>query len=262
MRRYARLYAHFLRFSFSRAMEFRVDFFFRIAMDVFWNAVNLAFFWLLYRHTHLLGGWNFDQVFVFTASFFVVDAVHMSVFSNNMWWFPQLVNRGDLDYYLVRPVSPLFFVSLREFAANSFVNLLVALGILVWALARYPAPLPAPDLAIYLALLACGCFLYYVVHMTFLIPVFWLHQSGGLRETFWVLTHYFSRPHGVFRGVVRIVLRTVLPFAAMASLPTQALVEGPSAEVALNVAGVTALAFAFMTWLWRRGLRAYASASS
>ena len=63
----------------------------------------------------------------------------MTVFANNMWWLPIAVNRGDLDYYLVRPVSSLFFLSLREFAANSFLNLLLATGILVWALARYPA---------------------------------------------------------------------------------------------------------------------------
>ena len=45
-----------------------------------------------------------------------------------MWWLPMLINRGDLDYYLVRPVSTLFFVSFRDFAANSFVNLVIATG--------------------------------------------------------------------------------------------------------------------------------------
>ena len=34
MSRYLRLYLHFLRFSFSKAIEFRVDFFFRVLMDV------------------------------------------------------------------------------------------------------------------------------------------------------------------------------------------------------------------------------------
>ena len=44
MIRYLRLYGCFLRFSFSRAMEFRLDFFFRVLMDVVWNLVNLGFF--------------------------------------------------------------------------------------------------------------------------------------------------------------------------------------------------------------------------
>ena len=139
MRRYLRLYAHFLRFSFSRAMEFRLDFGFRIVMEGMFYALQFAFFAILYRHTALLGGWTADQAIVFVCGYFLIDAIHMTVFSNNLWWFPVFVNRGDLDYYLVRPVSTLFFMSLRDFAANSFVNLLIASGLLVWSLVRFKA---------------------------------------------------------------------------------------------------------------------------
>ena len=262
MTRYLRLYAHFVRFSLSRAMEFRFDFFFRVFMDGLWNVVNLLFFWLLFRHTTILGDWTFDQMVVFAAGFFIVDAVQMTFLSNNFWWFPHFVNRGDLDYYLVRPVSPLFFLSLREFAANSFLNLVIACGILVWSIARFPAPLPASAVLLYLALIALGCFLFYCVHMIFLIPVFWIHQGGGLRDLFWSFERYFSRPHRLFRGVVRLVLVTILPFGLMASVPAQVLFEGLTPALALHVAAVTACAFGFLAWFWRRGLRAYSSASS
>ena len=56
MRRYLRLYLHFVRFSFSRAFEFRVDFWFRVVMDCAFYAVNLAFFTLLYGQTPTIGG--------------------------------------------------------------------------------------------------------------------------------------------------------------------------------------------------------------
>ena len=42
--RYLTLYGHFLRFSFSRAMEFRLNFYFRVVMDITYYLVNLAFF--------------------------------------------------------------------------------------------------------------------------------------------------------------------------------------------------------------------------
>ena len=79
-------------------------------------------------------------MFVFLAGIFMSDALHMTIFANNMWMLPILINKGDLDYYLVRPVSPLFFLSLRDFAANSFLNLVIASGIVAiycrppWAL--------------------------------------------------------------------------------------------------------------------------------
>lgn len=262
MLRYLRLYLYFLRFSFSRAMEFRLDFFFRVGMDTLWYAVNLAFFGILYAQTQTLGGWSFNQVLVFIAGVFFSDALHMTVFANNMWFFPFLVNKGDLDYYLVRPVSSLFFVSLREFAANSFLNLLIASGILVWALGRFPDPLPAGRVTLFLLFLLVGAFLHYAITLAFLIPVFWLHTAHGLREMFFALDRFTSRPHGIFRGFVARMLTSILPFALIVSFPTKGLFDGFSADLVLHMLAVAASAFGFLLWFWWRGLKAYASASS
>ncbi|MGH7163472.1 MAG: ABC transporter permease [Planctomycetota bacterium] len=262
MLRYLRLYVRFVRFSFSRAMEFRLDFFFRVGMDALWYAVNLAFFWVVYGHTRLLGGWSYEQVLVFATGYFFVDAVQMTVFSNNAFWFPVFVNRGDLDYYLVRPVSSLFFLSLRDFAANSFLNLVLAVGLLAWALANYPGRLGAAAVAMYVVLLLVGVFLHYVLSMLFMIPVFWTHTSGGLREIFWALDRYAHKPHRIFSGLVFRVLVTALPFALIASFPTMVLFEGLTLPLFLHMAAVPALLFALMLLLWRAGLRSYTSASS
>ncbi|MDA1193574.1 MAG: ABC-2 family transporter protein [Planctomycetota bacterium] len=262
MSRYLVLYLHCLRFSFSRAMEFRVDFFFRVGMDVLWYAVHLVFFWAIYQHAPLLGGWDFDQALVFAAGLFVADAVHMTLFSNNAWMFPLLVNRGDLDYYLVRPVSSLFFLSLREFAANSFLNLVIAVGVLAWALARYPGPLEATAVSVYVALLLLGCFITYCLHFLFMVPVFWMHNAAGLRDTFYGLNRFTARPDAIYTGWVRRVLTTLLPYAILVSFPTRALFESDVGAIAGHMGLVAAALFALLLVAWRRGLRAYSSASS
>lgn len=262
MSRYLRLYGRFVRFSFMRAMEFRLDFFFRVFMDALWYAVHLVFFRLLYLHTPLLGGWNYDQILIFTAGFFFVDAMQMTLISNNTWWFPILVNRGDLDYYLVRPVSSLFFLTLREFAANSFLNLILASGILGWALLRFPEPLPFPRVPIFLALLLVGVFLFYILNFLFLLPVFWLHNAGGMRDLFWNLDPYSQRPHRILPRPIRLVFTTVLPFSLFTSFPAQALFEGLTPALLLHTIAVAAGGFLALLLAWRRALRAYSSASS
>lgn len=262
MLRYLRLYLFFVRFSFSRAMEFRVDFFFRVVMDTCFYAMQIAFFGVIYRHTEMLGGWDFDQVLVFICGFFLVDALHMTVYANNMWWLPIFVNKGDLDYYLVRPVSSLFFLSLRDFAANSFLNLVIAAGIVWWALAGYPGELGAGRIAVYLLLIVNGAFLYFLIHISFLIPVFWLHSSRGLGELFFAVEKYIERPEKIFTGAVRLVLMTVLPFSLIASVPAEILFDGLRWQTLLYVAGVTGAGAVFVALFWRRALRAYSSASS
>jgi ABC-2 type transport system permease protein len=262
MVRYLRLYVYFLRFSFSRAMEFRVDFFFRVVMDALWYAVHLAFFTVIFQHTGLLGGWNFDQVLIFASALFFTDALQMTVISNNMWWLPIFINRGDLDYYLVRPVSSLFFLSLRDFAANSFLNLVLAAAIVVWALARYPDPLGAGAVLLFLVLLLAGAFVMYIMTMLFIIPTFWMQSRAGLRELGWSMGRFGSRPHRIYTGWVYRILVSVLPFAFVASYPVKGLLEGMTPEDLLHTAAIVVGGFLLVVFFWRKGLRAYASASS
>jgi ABC-2 type transport system permease protein len=262
MIRYFRLYAHFVRFSFSRAMEFRVDFLFRIAMDCLFYAVQFAFFGVLYRHTTLLGGWNQDQIWVFLGGVFVTDAAIMTVFANNTWWFPLFVNRGDLDYYLVRPVSSLFFLNTRDFAANSFFNLLISTGLLAWALLHYPEPLAAGNVLLYLFLLGSGILLVHGFHLCFLIPVFWIQSTRGLDEMYWVAQHLMERPDRIYRGWLHRILVSIVPLALVISYPTSVLFGAAPLRVALHVLGATAVMW-LITWrFWRWGIRSYASASS
>ncbi len=262
MGRYLRLYLYFLRFSFSRALEFRLDFFFRVVMDVFFYGTQLAFFGVLYGQTSELGGWDLPQALIFISGFFVIDALHMTFVANNMWMLPILVNKGDLDYHLLRPVSSLFFLSLREFAANSFLNLALAGGLLGWALASYEGPLETERVLTFLGLILNGAFLYYVIHICFLIPVFWLHSARGLGEMFQAVAKYGERPERIFRGYLRRALVTVLPLSLVASRPAQVLFEGLTPPVLVHISVVTATAFAFLLWFWRRALRSYSSASS
>lgn len=262
MLRYLRLYRAFVLFSFSRAFEFRFDFFFRVAMDSFWYAVQLAFFAVLFLHTPALGGWNLDQVLVFCAAYMFLDALHMTLFSDNTWWLPQYINKGDLDYYLVRPVSPLFFLSFRIFAVNSFLNLVCATGILIWALARYPEAIPLGNYLLFFTTLLMGNAIYFALVLVFLIPTFWLHRHSGLFEAFHQLSIFMTRPDRVFTGWMRRVLITVLPFSVVASFPTHFLFNGFEAWRFVHIVVVLVVMMAFMIWLWQRGLRAYSSASS
>ena len=262
MLRYLRLYGAFLRFAFGRAVQFRLDFFFRVFMDVLWYAQYLFFFDVLYAHSNTIGGWTREQGFVFTGALFVVDALQMTVFANNLWSIPTLINGGDLDYHLVRPVSSLFMASLRDFAVSSFLNLLMAISVLIYALASYSQPLPAAHLVVFVGLLLAGLLVHYVLHILSVIPVFWTQSPSGFRELFWTIDPAMARPVDVYRGWVRRVLTTVLPLGIIVSFPCRALFEGPSASLVAHTLLVTGIGLGVVGFLWRRGLRAYASASS
>jgi ABC-2 type transport system permease protein len=262
MGRYLRLYLYFLRFSFSRAMEFRLDFGFRIVMDMIYYVVNIGFFSVIYHHTNLLGGWDYDQILIFICGFFFIDAFHMTVFANNMWFLPQYVNKGDLDYYLLRPVSSLFFLSLRDFAANSFVNLIIASGLVIWAIAQSPVSYSLESIVLFALLLLNGSLIYQLLHILFIIPVFWLHSNRGLGELFYSVEKFCDRPDRIFSGPMRKALLTVLPFSLVASYPARILLDGFNTGFLLHMLAATLLLYAVVQAFWKLALKSYSSASS
>ena len=260
--RYLRLFLYFVRFSVSRAMEFRFDFTFRIVMDCIYYCINIGFYKILLLHTLQVGGWKEPEIMIFVSSFLLIDALTMTLFSNNLWWIPTFVNRGDLDYYLVRPVSSFFFLTLRDFAVNSFVNLWISVGIFVWAIHHYPEPFSFFKILFFILLLLNGAFLHLAVQVLFVIPVFWLHSNTGLREIAWSFSRVMERPDRIFTGWFRKLFVFILPFCLMTSFPTRLLLERFDFEILLEIVGVTACFWVVVFYFWRLGLRSYSSASS
>jgi ABC-2 type transport system permease protein len=234
----------------------------RILMDLCYYAVAISFYQILFLHAPALGGWNENQAMVFVSGYLIVDAICMTLFANNLWIMPTLINRGDLDYYLIRPVSGLFFISLREITTSSFVNLVCAVGIFVWALARLDQPYSFLQVVVFLFLLGCGALIFFCLNGIANLLVFWTHAPSGFGELVWSLNKFAERPDRIFRGVTRIVLLVALPFSVLCSYPARILIEGIDLKIVAHVLGVLVLFLGLYVGVWRLGLRTYSSASS
>lgn len=262
MIRYLHLFGKFISFSLAKALHFRTDFIAKIILDVFTYILNIFFFETLFNVTDVIGGWNKSQMLIFVSSFLVFDALRMTLFSNNTFSLPILINKGGLDYYLIRPVSPVFILSLRDFSTNSFVSLAFAVGILVWAIATSTEVFSVAQLILFPFLILIGVYLSHLLHLITLVSVFWTQGGRGLESVYYNLHEYATRPHKIFSGWPRVLLLTVLPLSVMVSLPAEFLFSEGDYRIFGYCIGV-ALVFSFVfNWLWRLGLRAYSSPSS
>ncbi len=231
-------------------------------MDLLFYVNSLIFYYVLFQSTPQIGGWTLDDAWIFVAGFCVVDAVQMTFFSNNVWWLPFAINRGELDYHLVRPVNSLFMMSVREFATNSFINLILASGLLVWAIERHPVDFDALKILGLALMLINGAFLHYILHALTVIPVFWMQSSRGFEEVYWAFSRAMERPDRIFKGWSWRVFTMILPFGLMASVPTRIFLETEVWQLVLQLVVVTLVLFGVLVFCWNRGLRVYGSASS
>ena len=72
--------------------------------DMIWVAVEYAFFEVIYSNIGSINGWNREQTFFFLGIFISSDSLFTTFFQRSFWNFPNLINQGDLDIILTKPI--------------------------------------------------------------------------------------------------------------------------------------------------------------
>lgn len=262
MLRCIRLYLSLVRFATSTALMFRMDTWLRTVMDIAYFAVLLFFYRTVFSYTDSLGGFNQHQVRIFVAMCFVLEGLHMSLFASGVHRLIDFVRTGELDYYLVRPVPTLFYITMGEFSIASLVNLVLALGILAWAVLSYPTPISAYQILFGAILLINGTLLFYILRVLFALSVFWTIRGDGSSSLFYALRDAIERPHQIYPAWLRPIFMTLLPFALMVSLPTEIIFSPIGSWSLVLLFSVSCGGILILSIVWEQALARYGSASS
>jgi len=257
-----KLYSTLARFSLSRTLNFWADSVLRVVMDVLFYIVSLSFFSVIYLHADNIGGFTRADAMVFVGCFTLIDALFMTFFSVNLWGMSAAINQGQLDYILTKPIPPFFLTLFQRIEFGSLINALMSASILAWALTIHPQPASWLGILLGLSMLPLAVWLYFMIGVAFVLPVFWTHSPGGFLRTFYSVEPLMERPDGIYRKGFGWVFFTLLPFAILASFPARAMV-GKLASGDFFYYIFVLIAFTFVVArIWARGLRIYSSASS
>ena len=260
--RYLRIWLQFIKMSLMADMEYRLNFVVRILGELVWYTAQLSVFEVLYTHTNSLNGWDINAVRVFMGSLFLADVLFMIFFMENMDALSQLVRKGELDLYLVKPINSQFMVSCRKISAAYTINLFLVVGYLLWGMSRLGHDFSAVQIFAYLILVGCGVFLCYCLRFLFGMMVLVLHDAGNIQFVWFQLYRLATRPDILYPTYLRYFVLTILPVAFIASVPARILVEGMSWHWLGAGLAITGTFLSLTSFLWHRALRQYASASS
>lgn len=258
---YFRIFGVQLKNNYVREAVYRTNFLTGMATDLVWIAVEFSFFKVIYANIDSIGGWKEPQVFFFLGIFFSSDALFTVFFQRNFWEFSDLINHGELDILLTKPVQPLFLALTRYINLSNIFNLMLGLGITI----TYAGPAGFDGGWKWLLLplwLLIGVSTSLLVCFAFAVWVFWSERSRAMLRLYFQLFQVATKPDRFFPPYFRYFFLTVLPFAFIGSIPARALLEGlTTLEYALVGISLTGF-FLLDRKLWRIGLRRYQSASS
>src|ERR1044071_2312008 len=112
VRRYIRVYLACWRNCLARELEFRTSFALSAGSTMLWAIFSMVLAGLIFTNVRQGAGWDLDRMFILTGSFLIVEGLCAALFHRNMQRLSELVNKGELDFVLIRPISSQFLVSI------------------------------------------------------------------------------------------------------------------------------------------------------
>lgn len=257
----------YMRIGLIRKSQFRWEFLNQVLMDVLFYVSFVLTFKFMYGleapegGSLSLAGWSYEETRVYLGMAFFADALVMT-FLGQQWHFGADVKDGKLDSFRVRPGSTAFLYFFQRFSPEGLMNLLIATGWLVYALASGFSTLGLGadllwSLPVAITIIAFSQVYLMIAYNS--VELWLLHSDLGHMASM-MLSNLGERPLDVYPKVLSRALKFVVPVAALSWYPAS-LVLGRLGPVFAVFYPLVIVAFAIVTArIFRRGLRNYESA--
>lgn len=244
-------------------MEYRVDLIMITLSAYGYNIAALLFLEVIFINIDSLAGWAKHEVLFFYGTSELIWYIYWTFFSYTDDRFIGLIQKGDLDIFLLKPVNALASIVTRSFALfEEIPPILLALGIIVYSGVKLGVVLDYRIL-IYAFLVICSVMIGLAVRATISILSFWFTDTDEIRRFYVNVNDSITyAPLDVFPKALQSLFRTIIPMGLLSYVPTTFLIKGVSTSMLINFFLVLAVSSFLMLYLWKRGLKIYSSASS
>lgn len=250
-----RFIGEYVRANLAMAMEYRANFIIQVIGMVLNDALWVFFWWLFFRQFPLVAGWSYQELLLLYAVLTLGFGLGVGVMGN-CTRLSQIIAEGHLDFYLTLPKNVLLHVLVSRMQVSALGD--IAFGLLVYG---FSGAVSWANTAMLLmtSMLTAVTFVAFAVlahSLTFYIG----NASALASQLFEALLTFSSYPGGIFKGLTRFLMFTVIPAGFISYAPV-AIMGERKLEFVLAMGGFTLALAALASTVFYRGLRRYESGS-
>lgn len=261
LQKYLNLYKAMFKASLVADMQFRVNFIVRIVTDVFWYVAQILTFEVLYLHTKIIGHWKVEQTRVFIGVLFVIDALYMIAFHDNLDRLNEKVRKGNLDLLLTKPTNSQFMISCERVSTALIGNFIIGLSWFLWSLSRLP-DFNWLRLFWLLLLIPSSLMILYSVRFIFSAVSLLSEGSSNFQFVWYQVYRLGMRPDSIYFPWMKWILMTILPVSIIVSVPARALLDPIEPWLIMWTLFLAPTTIYCSHLFWKICLKRYSSASS
>lgn len=247
--------------SLASEMEYRINFATAALSSVGMLIGTVFTIQVLYDKNPHFAGWSREESYLVVALFTLMEGVTSSLLNPNLSRIVLHVQRGTLDFILLKPLDAQFQLSTRQLSPWGFPNIVLAMGLMLYAGGKVGLPWYQYLLAILPVLLAV-LILYALWFMVGTTTV-WFTKIWNATEVLRGFLEAGKYPISAYRQVaVRFFLTYILPVVFITTVPVEVMLGKRAAWFILVEAAIAALLLVAARLFWKWAMRSYTSASS
>lgn len=243
-----------IKYACMRKMINKVSFLTNILFMILNDATFLVQWFILFSIKNNVVGYEFKQVLLFwgiaAGTFGVSRFFFYKAFS-----LCDLINEGKLDSYLVQPKNVLISVITSDVDVSALGDILysyIILGIYGITIENF---------ILYTFFIICGGITISNISIILSSLSFWFDKSDAIMDTInSLMTTFSTYPDGIFKGLAKIILYTIIPVGLVNYLPVRILINFDF-KLFLIIIGVTILFIILSFGLFYKGLKRYSSSN-
>jgi len=217
--------------------------------------------YVIVGRAQLIAGYNLSQA-IFILALFNLIASLTQLFMRGIYLFRQKVVDGTFDFYLLNPLSELFYSLFSNTDPLDLILFLPYMGIVIWAWIGTGYPITLFSILLLLAIVFIVEIMILSWHIFIIsIGVRYLEVDNTIM-LYRDLEKMASMPIEIYGKWGASLLTYVFPFALMATIPARIIFSLYNPWYLLAFALLAFIQLRLALWFWRRSLLTYSSASS
>lgn len=259
--RYLRLWLLFAKY------ELMFQFSTKIAMVFFFIGKVVRFFsfiiilLLIKQNTNSLAGYTINEVLIFFLTFNFIDLVSQ-MFLRGVYSLSGKVRSGEFDFFLCRPVNPLFRSLAGSPDFNDIILFIPLTAFSVWYIVQSIPMLSWQHFMLYLLFLCNGLLISVSFHILVLCVGVITAEVDNTIMFYRDLTQMGRFPIEIYKEPLRSLITFVIPIGIMISTPAKTLLGLGTTNMLFLSMCIGVGIFALSLKAWGFALKKYTSASS
>ena len=259
---YLRLYLIIEAQYIKARMQYRADFIISSIGMFFSSLATLGVFWVILESVPSLAGWTLMEM-VFIYAFYMLAISPMQILFDHAWQLRFHVMQGTFLKYYFRPLNMMFYYMSEMFDLKGLTQLVLGLGLLIYASIQLDINWTGTRLALLLISLFSAALVQISIIVMASCAAFWVLDSYPVLGLAWKLREFSPYPMSIFDGAFRIAFTYVIPIGFVAFYPSQLFLRPEEVSPIIYFSPIIGIGLFTLTyWVWTKGVNSYSGTGS